>query len=279
MVLIGELIKRAIQVTQLSFTDSSAAEQQDKQLQQLLSKASETAFGRYYGFGQILKSDDRIAAYQRQVPIFDYNNMRPWWEQQQLYPDITWPGQPDYFALSSGTTGKESKRIPVTDDMLQSFRAVSMAQVGSLNNFDLPAAFFQRQLLALGSSTDLQERKGHLEGEISGINASNAPDWFDFFYKPGKEIVGINDWDARIEAIAEAAPDWDIGALAGIPSWVLMMLQAVMERHKLSSIHDLWPGLQVYTTGGVAFEPYRESFEALFSKPVFYMDTYLASEG
>jgi len=279
MPIIGGLIKKAIELTQPFNEQDSPIHLQRQQLKKLLQKASTTSFGLFYGFATLSETKDPIQAYQAAVPVFDYPQMRSWWEQQQKYPHITWPGKPDFFALSSGTTGKESKRIPVTDDMLQSFRNVSLAQVQSLQNFDLPPTFFEKQILALGSSTDLKPYKGHLEGEISGINASNAPDWFDLFYKPGKEIAQINDWDQRLAAIVTAAPDWDIGALAGIPSWVLMMLKAIVEEYQLTSIHELWPDLQVYTTGGVAFEPYRESFEELFDRKVHFMDTYLASEG
>ena len=279
MAIIGTLIKKAIELSQ-AFTDTrTPIVRQREQLHHLLSTAKDTAFGKYYGFATLLEAEDVVKAFQESVPIASYQDMRPWWEQQQKFPDVTWPGKPDYFALSSGTTGKKSKRIPVTDEMLQSFQSVSMAQIGSLSQYELPPAFFEKQLLALGSSTDLKAFKGHLEGEISGINASNAPEWADYFYKPGQDIADIDDWDERLEAIVEQAPNWDIGALAGIPSWVLMMLKAIVERYELDSIHDIWPDLRIYTTGGVAFEPYRDSFEALFAKPVLYMDTYLASEG
>lgn len=279
MAIIGTLLKKAIEISQAFEDDRAPIARQKDQLRQLISSAKETAFGKYYGFSTLLEAEHLVKAFQDAVPIASYNDMKHWWEQQQKYPDITWPGSPDYFALSSGTTGKKSKRIPVTDEMLQSFRSVSMAQIGSLSKYDLPPAFFEKQLLALGSSTDLKAFRGHLEGEISGINASNAPDWADYFYKPGQDIAEIGDWDERLEAIVQEAPNWDIGALAGIPSWVLLMLKAIVEHYDLASIHEIWPDLRIYTTGGVAFEPYRESFEKLFSKPVIYMDTYLASEG
>ena len=96
--------------------------------------------------------------------------------------------------------------------------------------------FFEKEFLALGSSTNLKKRKGHLEGEISGINAFNTPFWFDRFYKPGKKIAQIDDWDDRLEAIVEAAETWDIGAIAGIPSWVLMMLKAIKKHYQLETI-------------------------------------------
>lgn len=278
--MLGPLFKRAIELGHVLQSEVSPLEAQRDQLRSLLHKARATSFGIYYGFDRLLASQKPIEAFQDAVPLHDYDRLNErWWRQQRRMPDITWPGQPQYYALSSGTTGKESKRIPVTEDMLESIRSVSLAQIRSLANFDLPADLFEKEILALSSSTDLKERNGHMEGEISGINAFNAPAWFDYFYKPGREIAAIDNWDDRVAAIVQKAPEWDIGALAGIPSWVLLMLQEVVEHHQLDSIHDLWPNLKIYTTGGVAFEPFRKSFDQLMKHPVHYMDTYLASEG
>jgi hypothetical protein len=163
--------------------------------------------------------------------------------------------------------------------MLASFRAVGIAQIESLANFDLDPVLFEKDVLGLSSSADLDEHNGHLEGEISGINTSNLPGWFGGFYKPGLDIAQIDDWDERVAAIAKKAPEWDVVALAGIPSWIQMMLEKIIEFHKLDNIHELWPDLSVYASGGVAFEPYRESLNRLMGKSITYMDTYLASEG
>ncbi|MCA1764493.1 MAG: GH3 auxin-responsive promoter family protein, partial [Flavobacteriales bacterium] len=116
-------------------------------------------------------------------------------------------------------------------------------------------------------------------GEISGINVSNFPGWYDTFYRPGKEIAAIEDWDERVNKIAEEAPDWNIGAIAGIPSWVLLMLQRVVEKNGVKNIHEVWPNFSVYSSGGVAFETYRTDFEAISGREITVMDTYLASEG
>jgi len=281
MAFIGNLIKTALDINnQFTSLPSSARETQEDQLKHLLSKAQLTAFGQYHGFQNILASEDPIAAFQKWVPIHNYDNINErWWKRQQELPNITWPGQPKYFALSSGTTGKNSKRIPVTDDMLGAFRAVGQSQIAALANFDLPADFFEKDVLMLSSSADLTEHNQHLEGEISGINSLNIPDWFDRFYKPGKAIAQINDWEERIAAIAKAAPEWDVVAIAGIPSWVRMMLIRIIEEHNLDNIHQMWPNLRIYASGGVAFEPHRKSFEKLLAAPLTIMDTYLASEG
>ncbi len=281
MAILGKVIKTAIEIKQtLTPEMKDAQEAQESQLRNLLDKAKDTAFGKFYGFSSILDAEDLISTFQSKIPIHNYDQMNErWWHQQQEEPDITWPGKPDFFALSSGTTGKTSKRIPVTQEMLSSFRSVGISQAECLANYDLPADFFEKDILMLSSSADLARRKGHLEGEISGINTSNLPAWFNGFYKPGLEIAQIADWDERVTAIAEAAPEWDIVAIAGIPSWVKMMLETIIKRHDLKNIHELWPNLSIYASGGVAFEPYRKSLEKLMGHPLIYMDTYLASEG
>jgi len=159
-------------------------------------------------------------------------------------------------------------------------RDVGTSLVKDLPNFDFPESLFESEILMLTSSANLSRHKhGHKEGEISGINVSNFPGWYDIFYRPGKEIASIPDWDERVKHIAKEAPSWNIGAIAGIPSWVLLMLKEVMDYNKLDSIHDIWPNLSVYASGGVAFETYRKDFEKITKKSLAVMDTYLASEG
>ncbi|WP_282778076.1 GH3 family domain-containing protein [Phaeodactylibacter xiamenensis] len=282
MAILGSIVKSAITLKHNLSTDKEdPVKQQQEQLLKLLQTANTTAFGIYYGFSALSKADDPIAAYQQMVPIFDYDRMnKAWWAQQQQLPDITWPGKPEYFALSSGTTGKASKRIPVTEAMLDSIRSVGIAQAEHLAQFDLPPELFEKEILMLSSSAQLRQHpNGHMEGEISGINTNNIPAWFSGFYRPGLDIAQLDNWDERVRAIAEAAPDWDIGALAGIPSWIQLMLQEIIDYHKLDNIHDIWPSLSLYATGGVAFGPYRKSLEKLLARPLVYLDTYLASEG
>lgn len=282
MAILGKLVKAGIDLTsKLQFAEDSPQISQEKQFQELLTKAKDTAFGKYYGFEEILKSEVPVSMFRKEVPIFNYETMHEkWWARQERLVDISWPGKPDFFARSSGTTGKSSKRIPITNEFMASMRSVGTSMINSLHEFDFPETLFESEVLMLSSSASLDEnKKGFKEGEISGINVSNFPGWYDMFYRPGKEIAAISDWDKRVEAIAEQAPEWNIGAIAGIPSWVLLMLQRIIERHQLNNIHEIWPNFQVFATGGVAFETYREDFEVVCKTPITILDTYLASEG
>ncbi len=281
MAILGTIIKTAIDLRGAILSEKSSIESQQDVLKNLLEKAKDTAFGKYYGFSKILEADNIPKAFSEKVPYFDYHQMEAqWWNKtQEGLEDICWPGSPSYFARSSGTTGKTSKKIPVTDDMVEAIRTTGIKQVGALTNFDIPSDFFEKEIMMLGSSTNLENQNQFLEGEISGISASNIPFWFRGFYKPGEEIALMEDWDEKVETIAKRAREWDIGALSGIPSWIELMLKKVIEYHSANNIHDIWPNLQVYTSGGVAFQPYEKSFNQLLARPITVIDTYLASEG
>jgi hypothetical protein len=133
--------------------------------------------------------------------------------------------------------------------------------------------------LALGGSTDLQKEAGYYAGDLSGITAKKSPFWFQPFYKPGKKIAKERDWNKKLKEIVEKAPDWDIGFIVGVPAWIQMCIEMVIEKYKLNNIHEIWPNLAFFAHGGVSFEPYKYGFEKLLGKPITYIETYLASEG
>ena len=190
MNIIGNIIKGVIDVTGKLTPESNPSENQKEVLNKLLNKAKDTTFGKHYGFENIAESDDIQKSFSNKIPYFDYNKIsEEWWNKlHEGDTNVTWPDNPDYYALSSGTTGKTSKRIPVTEDMIVSIKSAGIAQIIALSHFDLPATFFDKGILMLGSSTDLIEKKDHLEGEISGISAHNIPSWFRGYYKPGEKF-------------------------------------------------------------------------------------------
>lgn len=283
--MLGKIIKQGIQRTnKIAFQKSlPPLEAQEATLQKLLEKAKDTDFGRTYGFRDILNSKDMFAAYQEAVPMHDYNAIFDKWWSRMLdgEEDVCWAGRPKHFAMSSGTSGAPSKYIPVTNDMLKAMRRSSVRMLLQTADWEiLPPSFYTKSFLMLGSSTELTERdNGVYVGDLSGINTGRVPIWFQRLYKPGKKIAKIKDWSERLELITKKAPKWDIGTISGIPAWIQLMLERIIETHKLENIHEIWPNFQVYTPGGVAFEPYRKGFEELLGKKLLYLDTYLASEG
>ena len=277
----GEILKNTIKIADRIFSNTDPKAAQQDVLRQLLEKAENTAFGKFYQYKHLLSTDDDLRqGFSNAVPYHSYDHMldRWWYKVLDGGEDITWPGKVKYFAVSSGTTSNK-KHIPVTDDMLKSIRRAGLQQIKGVADFDLPPEFFEKELLLFGSSTDLKLVNDHYEGEISGISASQLPSWFEGFYRPGKEISAINDWDERVDALAKAAPTWDIGGISGIPSWIELMLKHVIKYHNLENIHEIWPNFLVFTSGGVAFEPYKKSFERITGKPIVVIDTYLCSEG
>ena len=280
MPLLGSFIKKAVELGEALTSYDSPVDEQEKVLRDLLKTAQDTAFGKHYNFAQILKSDTLFQTFAETVPTHDYDKIHSQWWHRTLAGEahVTWPGVPDYFAVSSGTTSS-SKHIPVTDDMISAIRRAGIGQVLAMAEFDLPPAFYEKEILMLGSSTDLKEVDGHLEGEISGISASNIPGWFEFYYKPGKEISSIKDWDERVERIAQEAPKWDIGALSGIPSWIELMLKKVIEYHGLQHHpRHLAQSAGVYL-GRCSPGALHPNLNKLMAHPLIYIDTYLASEG
>lgn len=283
MPILGNVIKRAIQLRKkATFKRGTPLQYQRRVLKKLLNNASETEFGKHYDFEKILSSDNVIKAFQNEVPLHNYNKIfKEWWSKEfEGEADICWPGKVKYFAVSSGTSEAASKYIPVTEDMLKTITRASMKQMIAMANFKLPSKAFEKQVLLLGSSTNLIARDTYYIGDMSGISMSRSvPFWFNRYCKPGKEILQMQDWSTKLNEIAKNARNWDIGIITGIPAWVQIMIEKVIEYNDAKNIHEIWPNLKVYIHGGIAFEPYRKTFEKLFSKPVTYIETYMASEG
>ncbi len=280
--LLGAIIKRSIKIRNtVDFRQLRPNRMQLRTFKKLLETGKNTAFGRHYDFQELLMSDNPVEEYQASVPIFDYNKMYDEWWHRLLdnEEDVTWEGKVRNFALSSGTSGAPSKYIPVTDDMQKAMRKAALKTFFCLTKFNLDSDIFTKEMLMIGGTSDLQNKGGYFVGDLSGINSKEPPFWLRSSFRPGPEIARISEWNDRIEVIAELAPTWDVGFLSGIPSWIQLTLEKIIEKHKLKNIHELWPNLSVFVHGGIAFEPYQKSFERLLAHPLVYMDSYLASEG
>jgi hypothetical protein len=287
MAILGTLLKKGIRLREMMEQEyTSPFDLQKKELKELLIAANQTEFGKYYGFPDILKSfkansRDFFNAYRNRVPIHTYNKIfDEWWHLTiKGGKNICWPGRVKYYALSSGTSESSSKHIPVTKDMTKAIQRTSVRQILSLSKYDLPDDFFTTGVLMLGGSTHLNRVGNYFVGDLSGIQAARLPFWFQHFYKPGKQIAKTRDWETKLDKITRNAHEWNIGIIVGVPAWLQILMERIIENYKVSNIHEIWPNLRVYVHGGVSFDPYRKSFEKLLGKPIDYIETYLASEG
>ncbi|MEY4278015.1 MAG: hypothetical protein RL377_19, partial [Bacteroidota bacterium] len=233
----------------LGIPPRSPKRSQVRVLKKLLRRARYTAFGQQFGFEQILQRRGVPKRFQESVPVYNYNKIyAEWWHKTlEGQEDICWPGKIKYFALSSGTSEAASKYIPVTNDLLRGNKIIMIKQLISLFNYEgVPLSAIGRGWLTLGGSTDLQKGPGYYAGDLSGITAKKAPFWFQPFYKPGKKIAKERDWNKKLKEIVEKAHNWDISFIIGVPAWIQMCLEMVIERYQLNNIHEIWPNLTFF---------------------------------
>lgn len=285
MPILGSIIKSAYALRnkpvekKLESLDPIIAQRQ--QLKKLIRKAQFTAFGEHYKFSKLLTANNIETAFKETVPLHDYISMYKRWWYRALNGEtyVAWPGKVKYFALSSGTSDASSKYIPVTTDMLRGIRKASVRQLVTMVKYDFPLEFFEKGILMIGGSTHLQYNGTYYEGDLSGITTGNLPFWFQHFYKPGRRISRSPDWNSKLEEMVKNAAEWDIGVIVGVPAWVQILIEKIIEEYNVKNIHEIWPNLSVYVHSGVSFKPYMKRFQKLLSKPMIYNESYLASEG
>lgn len=252
---------------------------QEKTLFQLLHKARDTRFGQEHDF-QGLRS---VEEYQRRVPLRTYEDFwRDYWEPK--FPRIqgeTWPQQPPFFALSSGTTSGTTKYLPVTNEMRRSNLHAALTMMGSVQFHQAEAQFLQGQLFFLGGSTELQTLDHDIfAGDLSGIAAKTSPPWIRPFQFPPLESAFLSNWEEKVERFARESSQLPIMAVSGVPSWLLILFAKLKEVTGQESVAEIWPQLQLVIHGGTKFEPYENLFrkELQGSKAVL-QEVYPCSEG
>ena len=251
---------------------------QKELLFKLLHKATHTEIGKKFDFLSIQSYQE----FTQKVPIQQYESIEPLIERTRKgEQNLFWPTPIKWFAKSSGTTNSKSKFIPVSDEALEDchFKAgKDMLCLFFNNNPD--AQLFVGKGLRLGGSSAVYEDNNTYFGDLSAIIIENMPFWADFSSAPKQEIALMGEWETKLEAIIEETIHEDITSLVGVPSWMLVLLNKVLEKTGKSNILEVWPNLEVYFHGGVNFNPYREQFKKIIPKKSFkYYETYNASEG
>jgi len=253
-------------------------EVQNEVLFNLLSAAQFTEIGKKYDFHGI----KNYTSFAKRVPIQKYESIEPLIDRARKGEvNIFWPTKIKWFAKSSGTTNAKSKFIPVSDEAIEDchMKAGKDMLCIYINNND-DTEMFKGKGLRLGGSRAVYEDNETYFGDLSAIIIENLPFWADFSTAPSLKTSLMGEWESKMDAIIKETVDEDIRSLAGVPSWMLVLLNRVLEVTGKNNILEVWPNLEVYFHGGVNFNPYREQYEKLIPKKNFrYYETYNASEG
>jgi hypothetical protein len=252
---------------------------QGETLRGLIHRARSTRFGRDHRFSQICS----VADFQRAVPIRTYEGL--WADYlRDAYPvfeDLTWPGRIPFLALTSGTTQGATKYIPVSAQMVASNRKAAHTMLAFHMGARPDSRLFHGRFFFLGGSTDLKERApGVFEGDLSGIAAIELSPLMRPFAFPPLKLALETDWDRKLSELAARSVSERITMVSGVPSWLLMLFQRILEATGKRSLAEVWPHLEMVVHGGVKFDPYREAFQSLLGSPAIRLqETYPCSEG
>ena len=253
-------------------------EVQEELLFSLIKSSENTQIGKKYDFSS-MKS---YTTFSERIPVSTYEELEPLIEKtRQGEQNVFWHSNIKWFAKSSGTTNAKSKFIPVSSEALENchYKASKDLLCLYLNNNE-ESQMFTGKSLRLGGSKQLYEDNNTFFGDLSAILIDNMPIWAEFSSTPSSKISLMGDWETKLPAIVNETINENVTSLAGVPSWMLVLLQKALETTGKSNLLELWPNAEVYFHGGVNFDPYREQYKKLFPKESFkYYEIYNASEG
>ena len=253
-------------------------EVQEELLMNLIRRAENTVIGAQYEFSSITS----YTTFSERVPVSTYEDLQPLIERtRQGEQNVFWDTPIKWFAKSSGTTNAKSKFIPVSNDALEDCHYKGSKDLLCLylnNNED--SDMFLGKSLRLGGSSQIYEDKETLFGDLSAILIENMPIWAEFSSTPSNKISLMSEWEQKLKAIINETKNENVTSFAGVPSWMLVLMNRMLEETGKGNLLEVWPNLEVYFHGGVSFEPYREQYQKLLPKSDFkYYEIYNASEG
>jgi len=254
---------------------------QDELLKKLLFTARDTEFGRKYYFNEILNYED----FKNRVPVHAYEQIFPYIQRcLKGEQNLLWPSEIKWFAKSSGTTNARSKFIPVSPEAMEDCHFKGGKDLLSLYVNSFPdTQIFSGKGLAVGGSSQVNEfdpSATSYYGDVSAVLLQNLPPWAEFIRTPSLEVALMNNWEEKIDKLAHETIGVDVRHISGVPTWTVLLLQRIMDIEGKSNILEVWPNLEVFFHGAVAFGPYKNLFKNLIpSRGIHYWETYTASEG
>jgi hypothetical protein len=247
--------------------------------QNLVSTAKDTEWGLKWGYKDI----KTVEQFRERVPVSPYETLHPYIERlMKGEQNLLWPGQTEWFAKSSGTTNDRSKFIPVTKESLEDCHFKAGKDMLALWVHSKPeTTIFKGKILSIGGSLQTNPHNSATRyGDVSAIITQNLPVWAQMMRTPTLEIALMTEWEAKIEQMALHTMSRNVTCIAGVPTWTYVLFQKILEISGKNTIADVWPDLEVFYHGAVAFGPYRSLFKSLIpTSHMAYMETYNASEG
>src|SRR5215468_8951120 len=247
-------------------------------LQDLVTSAQYTEFGRKYDFSKLFN----VRAFKEAVPIHEYDDIKPYIQRiMNGEQNILWNTPIYWFAKSSGTTSDKSKFIPVSEESLQDCHYKAAKDVLTLYYSSHPdSELLTGKGLVIGGSHTIHLMNAAAQyGDLSAVLLQNSPFWGHWLRTPDLSIALMDEWESKIEMLAQNTIRENVTSISGVPTWTLVLFKRILEITGKKTISDVWPSLELYMHGGVSFTPYKEQFKKIIGKEISYLEMYNASEG
>lgn len=247
-------------------------------LQDLVTHGQYTEFGRKYGFKELFN----IRKFKEQVPIQEYTDIKPYIDKlMQGEENLLWNTPVNWFAKSSGTTSEKSKFIPITQESLEDCHFQAAKDVLTLYyNYNNESDLLTGKGLVIGGSHQISKVNEEIQfGDLSAVLLQNTPMWANWIRTPELSIALMDEWDNKIERLAQSTIPEDVTSISGVPTWTMILLKRILDITGKTTIKQVWPNLELYIHGGVSFVPYREQFQKIIGEGCTYLEMYNASEG
>ncbi len=247
-------------------------------LQDLITHGQYTQFGRKYSYSDIFT----IRKFKETVPIHEYQDLKPYIDQiMDGEESVLWNTPVEWFAKSSGTTSDKSKFIPLTKESIEDNHFQAAKDVLTIYYHANPDSdLLTGKGLVIGGSHQVHPIKDNIQyGDLSGVLLQNSPFWSNFIRTPELAIALMDEWEGKIEALAQSTINEPVTSISGVPTWTLVLLKRILEISGKKNIKEVWPDFELYIHGGVSFTPYKEQFEKVIGPGCKYIEIYNASEG
>jgi len=247
-------------------------------LQDLVTSAQYTEFGKKYEFSKLFT----VRKFKDSVPIHEYDDIKPYIHRMMNGEEnILWNTPISWFAKSSGTSSDKSKFIPISEESLHDNHYQASKDVLTTYYRNFPSSdLLTGKGLVIGGSHQINKVNEEIQyGDLSAVLMQNSPFWGQWLRTPELSVALLDEWENKIEKLAQSTAEENVTSLAGVPTWTLLLLKRILEIKGKSTIKEVWPNLELYIHGGVSFTPYREQFDKIIGGPINYLEIYNASEG